>query len=202
MIHVFKEGTSKRTFVVFHGTGGDENDLIPVARMIDPDANILSLRGNVSEQGMLRFFRRLSEGVFDEEDIRFRAKEIVDFIEESVAAHHLDPEHLTALGYSNGANIIAAILLLRGRVFRNTILLHPMVPLKEMPEQDLTGTKVFIGAGENDPIVKPENTRKLEEVLLGKGAEVSSTWYRSGHSLTMDEIKDATAWYMALDPLD
>lgn len=202
MIHVFKEGTSKETFVVFHGTGGDENDLIPVAQMVAPDANILSLRGNVSEQGMLRFFRRLSEGVFDEEDIRFRAKEIVDFIEESVKVHHLDPLHLTALGYSNGANIIAAILLLQGSVFKNAILLHPMVPLKELPDQDLNGTSVFIGAGENDPIVKPENTRKLEEVLHTKGADVRSTWYRNGHTLTMDEVKDATAWYMALEQLD
>ena len=195
MIHVFKEGTSRETFVVFHGTGGDEHDLIPVAQMVSPDANILSLRGNVSEQGMLRFFRRLSEGVFDQEDIRLQAKEIVAFIGEAVEEHHLDPEHLTALGYSNGANIIAAILLLHGSVFQNAILLHPMVPLDEIPDKDLSGTKVFIGAGENDPIVDPDNTRRLEEVLGGMGAEVSSTWYRNGHTLTMEEIRDATAWY-------
>lgn len=195
MIHVFKEGTIRETFVVFHGTGGDENDLIPVAQMISPDANILSLRGNVSEQGMLRFFRRLSEGVFDEDDIRFRAKEIVDFIADAVSAHQLDPLNLTALGYSNGANIIAAILLLHGSVFRNAILLHPMVPLKELPDRELHGTRVFIGAGENDPIVAPDNTRKLEAVLKDLGASVSSTWYRNGHTLTMDEVRDATAWY-------
>lgn len=198
MIHVFKEGTSQETFVVFHGTGGDENDLIPVVQMIAPDANILSLRGNVSEQGMLRFFRRLSEGVFDEADILLRAKEIVDFIDDSVREHHLDPEHLTALGYSNGANIIAAILLLHGSVFKNAILLHPMVPLKELPDQDLKGTRVFIGAGENDPIVQPANTRRLEEALGDRGAHVSSTWYRNGHTLTIDEIRDATVWYTDL----
>lgn len=195
MIHVFKEGTSRETFVVFHGTGGDENDLIPVAQMISPDANILSLRGNVSEQGMLRFFTRLSEGVFDEVDIRFRAKEIVDFIDEAVKEHHLDPMHLTALGYSNGANIIAAILIIHGSVFRKAILLHPMVPLKELPDRELQGTRVFIGAGENDPIVAPDNTRKLEEVLRDFGAVVTSTWYRNGHTLTMDEVRDATAWH-------
>lgn len=197
MIHVYKEGKSGETFVVFHGTGGDENDLIPVAQMVNPDANILSLRGNVSEQGMLRFFRRLSEGVFDEADILFRAKEIVEFIEESVREHHLDPEQLTALGYSNGANIIAAILLLHGSVFRNAILLHPLVPLKELPDQDLMGTRVFIGAGENDPIVKPDNTRRLVEVLRDKGADVSASWYRNGHTLTREEVGDATAWYTA-----
>lgn len=195
MIHVFREGTSRETFVVFHGTGGDEHDLIPVAQMVMPDANILSLRGNVSEQGMLRFFRRLSEGVFDQEDIRLQAKEIVEFLGEAVEEHHLDPEHLTALGYSNGANIISAILLLHGSVFRNAILLHPMVPLDEIPDMDLSGTKVFIGAGENDPIVAPDNTRKLESVLKEKGADVSASWYRNGHTLTMDEVRDATSWH-------
>lgn len=202
MIHVFKEGTSRETFVVFHGTGGDEHDLIPVAQMVSPDANILSLRGSVSEQGMLRFFKRLSEGVFDQADIRLQAREIVAFIREAVSEHHLDPEHLTALGYSNGANIIAAILLLHGSVFREAILLHPMVPLDEIPDTDLTGARVFIGAGENDPIVAPDNTRRLEAVLREKGADIRSSWYRNGHTLTMDEIKDATAWHAETETLD
>lgn len=195
MNHIFIKGNKKeKTLVVFHGTGGNEKDLIPVAEMIDAEANILSIRGNVSENGMNRFFRRLEEGIFDEDDIRFRAKEIKDFLENASIEYGFSLKNLTAIGYSNGANIIAALHYLYGDIFKKSILFHPMVPLKEIPDTSLTETSIFIGAGENDPIVPFANTMALEKVLKDIGADVSVHKYMQGHTLTANEVRDAAAW--------
>jgi len=196
MNHLFIKGTDfEKTLVLFHGTGGDEKDLIPVAEMIDADANILSIRGNVTENGMNRFFRRFEEGLFDEDDIRFRAKDIKDFLESASIEYGFSLKNLTGVGYSNGANIIAALYYLYGDLFQNSILFHPMVPLKETPETSLKETSIFIGAGENDPIVPLDNTMALEKVLKNMGAEVSVHKYRQGHTLTVNEVRDAATWY-------
>lgn len=196
MKHVFKPGTgTKETLVVFHGTGGDENDLIPVAKMISTDVNILSLRGNTSENGMLRFFNRISEGVFDEEDVKFRSKEIVDFLSEARDMYGIDLDKLNAVGYSNGANIIAAIQLLYGDIFKKSILFHAMIPLHEAQTASLKDVKVFIGAGENDSIIPIGNSEKLETLLKSRGAEVTMKRYMKGHTLTLDEVQDAKEWY-------
>lgn len=196
MNHLFIKGTDEeKTLVLFHGTGGNERDLIPVAEMIDAEANILSIRGNVSENGMNRFFRRIQEGIFDEDDIRYRALEIKEFLESASIDYGFSLESLTGVGYSNGANIIAAIHYLYGNLFQKSILFHPMVPLKETPPTSLAETGIFIGAGENDPIVPLENTLALEKILKDMGAEVSVHKYRQGHTLTVDEVRDASAWY-------
>lgn len=196
MKHLFIKGENPaKTLVLFHGTGGNEEDLIPLARIIDPSANVLSLRGSVTENGMNRFFRRLSEGIFDEADIRTRALEITEFLDDAIRAYALNREELIALGYSNGANIIAAIHYLHGRTFKKSILFHPMVPLQADPVIDLQGLDIFIGAGENDPIVPIKNTRKLEDTLTEKGATVALKTYQKGHSLTLDEVNDAKMWY-------
>ncbi|MGB4589078.1 MAG: alpha/beta hydrolase [Clostridiaceae bacterium] len=196
MKHVFKPGNgTNETLVVFHGTGGDENDLIPVAKMISTDANILSLRGNTSENGMLRFFNRISEGVFDEEDVKFRSKEIVDFLNEAKDMYGIDLDKLNAVGYSNGANIIAAIQLLYGDIFKKSILFHAMIPLREAQTASLSDVKVFLGAGENDPIIPIGNSEKLESLLKSKGADVTMKRYMKGHTLTLDEVNDAKEWY-------
>ncbi len=196
MIHKFIKGnTNDSTLVLFHGTGGNEEDLIPIAGIIDPDASILSIRGNVSENGMNRFFRRLSEGVFDEEDIRIRAEEILDFLSDAVNEYGLDRKKLVAVGYSNGANIIAAIHYLYGDTFEKSVLFHPMVPLKETDKKDLDGVRIFIGAGNNDPIVPIENTMELEQFLRSSGAEVTMKRYMKGHTLTIEEVNDAGTWY-------
>ena len=196
MRHIFIKGENpKKTLVLFHGTGGNEEDLVPVARIIDSKASILSLRGSVSENGMNRFFRRLSEGVFDEEDIQTRAGEITEFLKTAISDYGLDSDELTAIGYSNGANIIAAIHYLHGRIFKESILFHPMVPLQADPDTDLRGLDLFIGAGENDPMVPIDNTRKLEKTLTEKGAEVTLKTYHKGHSLTLEEVNDARMWY-------
>jgi len=196
MNHLFIKGKDlEKTLVLFHGTGGNEKDLLPVAEMIDADANILSIRGNVTENGMNRFFRRIQEGIFDEDDIRFRAKEIKDFLESASKEYGFSLKNITGVGYSNGANIIAALYYLYGDLFQKSILFHPMVPLKESPNTSLEETRIFIGAGENDPIVPFDNTMTLEKVLKDMGAEVALHKYSQGHTLTVNEVRDAAAWY-------
>lgn len=148
MKHIFLRGTNpEKTLVLFHGTGGTEEDLIPVGKRIDPKANILSLRGTVNEQGMLRFFKRLDKGVFDEDDIKIRAEEIVKFLETASKEYGFNLDHLTGIGYSNGANIMAAIYYLHGNIFSKAILFHAMVPLKDSPTTTLENTQIFMGAG-------------------------------------------------------
>src|SRR5713226_5032801 len=136
--HVIPPG---RVLLLLHGTGGDENDMIPLGRDLDPTAALLSPRGNVLENGMPRFFRRLAEGVFDEEDVRRRAVELSDFVAEAREAYGIAAPF--ALGYSNGANIAAAVLLLRPDVLAGAILLRAMVPLSHEPQADLTGKPVL-----------------------------------------------------------
>lgn len=195
MIHYYKKSEEgKKTFLLLHGTGGDEMDLVPIASMLDDGNGILSIRGSVTENGMNRFFRRFGEGVFDEDDIRFRAEEISDFIIESSKKYGFDPADLLALGYSNGANMIAAMLILKAGIFNKAILYHPMVPLSQVDEVNLEETSVFIGAGTNDPIVTGENSNRLYELLKEKGADVTISWFNRGHSLTKEEILASRDW--------
>ena len=170
---------SETTLLVLHGTGGDESDLIPLARMIAPGAAILSPRGKVLENGMPRFFRRLAEGVFDVEDVKLRAHELAAFIEAASARYQFDPASVVAVGYSNGANIAAGVLLLRPGLLKRPILFRPMVPLEPEWAPELTGTAVFIAAGRRDPIVAPENTQRLANMLRQFGAQVTL----AGHPL-------------------
>src|SRR5215212_2248894 len=146
-IHQFipaEGGRSNRTLLLLHGTGGNENDMVPIGRDIDPAAALLSLRGNVLENGMPRFFRRLAEGVFDEEDVVRRANELADFIGMAATKYHFNPKQLTAVGYSNGANIAAAVLLLRPGTITSAILFRAMVPLTPDAKPDLDGTRALI----------------------------------------------------------
>ncbi|ETA79149.1 alpha/beta hydrolase [Youngiibacter fragilis] len=198
MIHYFKKAEEgKKTFLLLHGTGGDEMDLVPLANMVDKGNGILSIRGAVSENGMNRFFRRIAEGIFDEDDIRQRAGEISDFILEASEKYGFNPNDLIALGYSNGANMIAAMLLLKGGIFRQAILHHPMVPLSQVGDINLEGTSVFIGAGTNDPIVTGENSQRLYELLKGNGADAVISWFDKGHSLTKEEVLASREWLLS-----
>ena len=176
------------TLLLLHGTGGDEESLVPVAGRILPGAGILSPRGKVLENGMPRFFRRLSEGVFDLEDLRLRTGELAEFIIRASEIYSLDRGKLTAVGYSNGANIAASILLTYAGVIPNAVLFHPMVPFIPESLPDLSGTDVLITAGTNDPIVSPEGTEDLAGLLKEAGARVEVFWQGNGHNLTRDEI--------------
>lgn len=197
MRHIFEKGTDSQapTLVLFHGTGGTERDLIPLARLVCPGSNILSIRGNVLENGMSRFFRRLAEGVFDEEDLVFRTKEVNEFLNHSAVEYGIDRNNFVAIGYSNGANIAGSLLFHYENIFKGAILHHPMVPLREKTLPDLSGVSIFIGAGTNDPVCASTETEELEGMLVQAGAEVSVHWEHFGHQLTNSEVNAASAWF-------
>ncbi|MBY7144918.1 alpha/beta hydrolase [Virgibacillus sp. NKC19-3] len=197
MKHIFQKGNnpSKPTLLLLHGTGGTEHDLLSLADKIDPDANILSVRGNVTENGMPRFFRRLAEGVFDEEDLISRTKELNTFLDEAAKKYEFNRNHILAIGYSNGANIAASLLFHYNNALKGAILHHPMVPRKGMQLPDLAGKNVFIAAGTNDPICSPQESEELKSLLEGANANVKLHWESSGHQLTMKEVKAAREWY-------
>jgi predicted esterase len=190
----FVAGSSARTLLLLHGTGGNEHDLLSLGRELDATASLLSPRGRVLENGMPRFFRRLAEGVFDEEDLQLRAHELADFILAAVEQHQLDAKQIVAVGYSNGANIAAGLMLLRPEILRAAVLLRPMVPLVPAAPPDLSGVTVYIAAGNQDPIVPLENTQRLVEQLRDAGAQVTATVANAGHGLTQDEIAAAKIW--------
>ncbi|WP_460319747.1 alpha/beta hydrolase [Paenibacillus sp. YSY-4.3] len=197
MRHIFEKGidTKAPTLVLFHGTGGTERDLLPLAKLVSPNSSVLSVRGNVLENGMPRFFRRLAEGVFDEEDLIFRTKELQEFLDHSAKEYEFDRGNLVAIGYSNGANIAGSLLFHYEHAFKGAILHHPMVPLRGIELPSLAGVPVFIGAGSNDPICSPSETEELEKLLSGAGADVTVHWENFGHQLTSSEVNAAAAWF-------
>jgi predicted esterase len=187
-------GQSRRVLLLLHGTGGNENDMIPLGRDLDPDAAVLSLRGNVLENGMPRFFRRLAEGVFDEEDVIRRANELADFIEAAATKYHFDEKELTAVGYSNGANIAAAVFLLRPGTITSGVLFRAMVPLTPDNAPHLAGTRALICSGTRDPIIPVENVKRLTTMLRAAGADVTLRLQDASHQLVFDEIAAAKNW--------
>jgi len=169
-------GANADTLLLLHGTGGDENDLLPLGRMLAPNANLLSPRGKVLENGMPRFFRRLAEGMLDVPDLIVQAQALAELVSDAAAAYGFDPARVTAAGFSNGANIAGALLLLHPGILRAAILLHPMVPLVPDTLPDLARTPVFIGAGRQDPLVAVTEIERLAALLRSAGAEVSVSW--------------------------
>lgn len=196
MIHVFHKGkdVTKPTLVLFHGTGGNEQDLLPLAGMLSPDSSVLGIRGNVLENGMPRFFRRLAEGVFDEADLIFRTHEIKQFLDEAAAQYGFDADNLVAVGYSNGANIAGSLLFHYKDIFRSAVLLHPMVPLRNAQLPSLKDVSIFIGAGTNDPLIASSETQDLETILQQAGADVTTHWGNNGHRLSAAEAEAARDW--------
>jgi len=194
-IHHFEPGKSERTLLLLHGTGGNEHGLIDLGRAIDPDAALLSPRGKVLENGAPRFFRRLAEGVFDEADVVRRARELASFVESGCAAYKIDPSQLVAVGYSNGANIAAAMMLLGVATFRSAILLRPMVPLSQLENQpDLNGTKALLSGGKFDPIAPVPIVEALGELMGRFGTAVTTQIRESGHELTTADVMAAREW--------
>src|SRR4051812_24818355 len=180
--------------LMLHGTGGDETDLIPLARALRPGAAILSPRGNVLEHGMPRFFRRIAEGVFDQEDLAARTDDLAAFIDGAVTKYGIARDKIVAVGFSNGANIAASLLLRHPGTLVRAMLLSPMVPFEPAAPVDLTGTRVFIGAGRNDPIIPSAQVDRLAQILDGAGAVVTVHLHPGGHTITNDEFAAAQRW--------
>ena len=183
------------TLLLLHGTGGNEKDLLPVGRMLDERAALLSPRGKVLEHGMPRFFRRLAEGVFDHEDLMRRTHELAGFVERAVDEYDIDQGRLFAVGFSNGANIAASLLLTYPRLLAGAILLRAMVPFEPDKTLDLSRIPVYLAAGRSDQMVPPENTERLAQVLREAGADVTLDWQPGGHGIEPDEIQAARNWF-------
>lgn len=190
------------TLLLLHGTGGDENDLVPLGRGLLPGAGILSPRGKVLEGGAPRFFRRIREGVFDQEDLAPRTEELAQFVESAARTYDVDKDDIIAVGFSNGANIAASLLLRRPDVLRKAVLLSPMVPFEPNPLPDLSDSSVFIGAGRADALVPSEQIDRLADLLRRAGAAVTVHWELNGHAITQGEVDAAGRWISQLISTD
>jgi phospholipase/carboxylesterase len=193
-IHRIKPATEpgKPPILLLHGTGGNEDDLLPLGGMIAPGSALLSPRGKVLEGGMPRFFRRLREGIFDEDDVRRRVNELADFIAQARESYNLAAP--IAVGFSNGANIAAAVLQLRPEALAGATLLRAMVPLQDPPAADLTGKPVLIVSGASDPIVPADNAKRLASLLQTAGATVEHRVLPTGHGLSQTDVALTKAW--------
>src|SRR5437667_5772315 len=198
-LHEFVPGNSNRTLLLLHGTGGNERDLIPLGRELDPNASLLSPRGKILENGMPRFFRRLAEGVFDLEDLKTRTHELADFVTASVRHYKLAANHIVGVGYSNGANIAASMLLLRPEIMHAAILFPAMVPLIPETLPDLSAVRVWISAGDQDPIIPASEAKRLAEPLRSAGADVTIRFAKAAHGLTSDDVTTARDWLEKLE---
>ena len=180
--------------LLLHGTGGNENDLVPLGQALAPGAPLLSPRGQVLENGMPRFFRRHAEGIFDLDDLRRRAAELARFIDEAKVRYDLGDAAPVAVGFSNGANIAAALLLLHPGTLSAALLLRAMVPLVPAPLPALQDVRVLIAAGRHDPIAVPEQTQALADLLARSGADVTVHWSAAGHNLIPDDLQAGARW--------
>jgi len=187
-------GMAGVTLLLLHGTGGDETDLIPLGASLLPGAALLSPRGKVLERNAPRFFRRLAEGVFDQEDLAHRTEELARFIEAAVQTYQLDGDNVYAVGFSNGANIAGSVLLRRPGVLRGAVLFSPMVPFEPDALPHLSGTGVFLGAGRTDGIAPPDQVERLAAILGRAGAEVTLQWHPGGHTIANSELDAARRW--------
>jgi predicted esterase len=201
-IHVYRPPatTGGPILLLLHGTGGNENDLVPLADALLPGAGVLSPRGKVLERGMPRFFRRLAEGVFDLEDLKHRTAELADFVASSAANYHFSTKQMTAVGFSNGANIAGALLLLRPDALRAAILFRAMVPLTPERLPELVDTPVLLSNGRRDPLVSTDETERLAALLRAAGAEVTVSWQNAGHELTDSDVVTAREWLAQHQP--
>jgi len=186
------------TLLLLHGTGGDENDLLPLGNELWPGAALLGVRGKVSDNGMLRFFRRIAEGVFDVEDLKFRTEELAQFIKAASDRYDFSTERLIAVGYSNGANIAASLILLHPHYLAAAVLFRVMMPFTPDIVRDFRNLPIFIGAGERDPIVPRIQPEELGGIFESGGADVTLFWHRGAHELGADDIEAAKSWLSEL----
>lgn len=192
------DGDDQPTLVLLHGTGATEDDLVPLGRQLADDAALLSPRGTVSENGMPRWFRRVAEGVFDQEDLAARTDGLADFLTQATAAYRLPDDRLIGVGFSNGANIAASLLLRHPGVLRGAALFAPMVPFVPETPPDLSRTAVFISAGRTDPICPADQSEQLAELLADAGAAVTLRWHAGGHTVDAAHVEQARDWLTKL----
>jgi phospholipase/carboxylesterase len=202
--HRFVAGDDRadRTLVLLHGTGGDEESFLDLGRALTSEGSpvpaMLSIRGNVSEHGMNRFFRRLAEGVYDMEDLARRTADLGAFLD-AAADHYGRPlSGFTGVGYSNGANILANLLFTRPDALGAAVLMHPLIPFEPDPQPGLSGKPVFVSAGENDPITPFAETQVLLEWLGRQGAQVGAAVHRGGHEVRPEEVEAVKGWLSGL----
>jgi phospholipase/carboxylesterase len=193
-IHQFVQGTSPVTILALHGTGGDEQDLLPIARAVAPGASVLSPRGKVSEHGAFRFFSRIAPGVFDEKEIQSRAAELADWITATVKQRGLDPASLYALGYSNGANIATAVMLLHPGTIAGAVLLRPMPVITPDALPALNDAPVLMVVGKEDASMPRGESEKLGRMLAEAGAAVDFAMQDAGHELTPQDFSLVKKW--------
>lgn len=178
-------------FLVFHGTGGDENQFFELAGQLLPGARVVAPRGDVSEGGALRYFRRTGEGVYDMDDLALRVAQMTAF----VAARKAEgkPRAVVGLGYSNGANILATVQFAAPDLFDASVLMHPLIPFTP-PVADFTGKSVLITAGQRDPMAPAAMTQGLHDYFAGQGAETTLSWHPGGHELRQEELRAVQAF--------
>ena len=197
--HRWEPGSARSgaALLLLHGTGGDEHDLLPLARMVAPDVSLLSVRGNVLEQGAPRFFRRLAEGVFDIVDLHQRTDELADFVSAAGAHYGIEPARLYALGFSNGANIAASVLLSHPAVLAGGVLLRAMVPFEPEAVPALQGHAVLLSQGQSDPLIPRAGSERLAALLTSAGADVEVAWQAASHGLVPSDVATAQRWLAA-----
>lgn len=186
------------TVLLLHGTGATQHDLLPLGRAVAPGKPLLSPLGKVRERGMPRWFARHEEGVFDEASIRERAQELAGFLDRAAEAYGID--RYLALGFSNGANIAASLLLLHPEALAGAVLLRAMTPLVPDELPDLTGVPVYIASGERDELVPAEDARRLARMLEDAGAEATHRFADAGHQLAREEIPGIREWIAQVEP--
>jgi phospholipase/carboxylesterase/glyoxalase family protein len=191
--HVWEQG-GPDTLLLLHGTGGDEHDLLALGRELAPGASLLSPRGNVLEGAMPRFFKRLAEGVFDLADLERRTRDLAAFVREAAESYDFDRDRITAVGFSNGANIAASVLLRDPGLLKRAVLFRAMVPFEPEQPPRLKGASVYIGAGRLDPIIPQANVERLAAILRDGGAAVTLDWQPAGHGLTKADVDNARDW--------
>lgn len=190
-------GSGEAPLLLLHGTGGDENDLLPLREHLAPNAPVLSVRGAITENGMARFFRRLREGVFDEDDLRVRVDELAEFLTAAETEYGVKPGSWRAVGFSNGANIASALLLRRPAVLTEAVLLAAMVPFRQPPRADLSGKRVAVVNGLVDPMATPWHTATLAEQLTSAGAEVTTFDHPGGHAIDPGQLPNVARFLRA-----
>ena len=198
--HVFRAPADPQapTLLLLHGTGGTEHDLVPLGESLAPGAGLLSPRGKVLERDMPRFFRRLAEGVFDLDDLRFRTHELAVFVAAAAAHYGFDATRVVAVGFSNGANIAASTLLLEPGVLAGAVLFRAMVPIVPDPLPSLAGTPVFMSNGRTDSLIPAAEAERLASLFRQAGADLTLEWQPGGHQLTRQDLAQAQRWWLDL----